>query len=143
MAPPLEHRNPGHCARVTTRPLPAELVVRSLTLPSARGQVVLSLETTDSREVVSAFCHWDPDARRLEIGQVSVAAEDEGHGYGTELVRRLMDRHSDVILSQSPQSNLPKGDRWIASLRRRGLMVHDHGCYRAGAGCVCPCGVTG
>lgn len=98
----------------------------------------MSLWTPDGVEAVYALCGWDPETRRLTIGQVEVPSEELRRlGYASELLDRVAAAHADVLLCQSPQSNLPAGESWLAAARRRGVAVHDYGCFRGNDKCVC------
>lgn len=100
----------------------------------------MSLWTADGQEAVYAICGWDPDSRRLEVGQVEVAkGEYKRRGYATELVQRLAAAHPGIALSQSPQSNSAEGELWLAAVRAGGAAVHDRRCFQGDEGCACPC----
>lgn len=82
----------------------------------------------------------DPDRREL------VEVETTGprrRGYGSAVLRHLAEMHPQMPLVNSPDEvNSELGRRLVASVRRKGVRIHDFGCFRNGLGCVCPLAIT-
>lgn len=94
--------------------------------------------TIDGIEVTRASFKECEDPYRRELIQIDTAPEHQRHGYALALLRHLEQAEPRGPLIDSPVNmNTDPGIAVIAAARRHGIAIHEFGCFRAGAGCIC------
>lgn len=84
----------------------------------------------------------DADAGRLELVEVDTQPEHQCKGHASSAIKYLVSEFPDLAIINSPDfQNTDDGRDLVASLRRRGVAIHDYGCYRGGHACRCELGL--
>lgn len=92
----------------------------------------------DGERVCTVRFNVDIDAGRLELAEVDTVETAKRQGHASAAIEKLVSQFPDLAVINSPDPwNSPEGRMLVISLRRRGVPVHDYGCYRNGFGCKC------
>lgn len=94
--------------------------------------------TIDGIEVTRASFKECEDPYRRELIQIDTAPEHMRRGYALALLRHLEHAEPKGPLIDSPvDMNTDAGVAVVAAARRRGIAIHQFGCFRGGTGCAC------
>lgn len=97
----------------------------------------------DGNQVCVVRFNANADDGRLELTQVDTPPEYQRRGHATYAIRYLASEFPDLPLINSPDFwNSDEGRDLLASLRRKGVAIHDYGCYREGHVCRCDLGLV-
>ena len=89
-------------------------------------------------EVTRASFKKCDDPFRRELVQMDTPPEHQRKGYALALLRYLATAEPRGPLIDSPvEMNSDEGIATIGAARRKGIAVHEFGCYRNGIGCDC------
>lgn len=85
----------------------------------------------------ASFKEYDDPFRR-ELIQMDTPPEYQRKGYALTLLSYLATAEPRVPLIDSPvEMNSDEGIATIGAARRKGIAIHEFGCYRNGFGCEC------
>lgn len=94
--------------------------------------------SVDGVEVTRASFKECDDPFRRELVQIDTPPEYQRKGYALALLRYLATAEPQGPLIDSPvEMNSDEGIATIVAARRKGIAVHEFGCYRNGLGCEC------